>query len=177
MLLLLFVLDCCCYYYLLAIAFVALIARPLLWLLFLLLLLPFVVVAASAAAVVVVVIMVPFVVRLIQFSYTYKHKYMRQRMPARIEVCAAFWRNLLPTGRILYHTILFRFYYMSLIREYLLTSLSLSFVSLYLCLSACFASCDGACKVRSLVLYEFFRVFYALSTKICSPRVLPQQQQ
>lgn len=173
MLLLLFVLDCC-YYYLLAIAFVALIARPLLWLLFLLLLLPFVVVAAD---VVVVVIMVPFVVRLIQFSYTYKHKYMRQRMPARIEVCAALWRNLLPTGRILYHTILFRFYYMSLIREYLLTSLSLSFVSWYLCLSACFAICDGACKVRSLVLYEFFRVFYALSTKICSPRVLPQQQQ
>lgn len=119
MLLLLFVLDCCCYYYLLAIAFVALIARPLLWLLFL----PFVVVAAA-----VVVIMVPFVVRLIQFSYTYKHKYMRQRMPARIEVCAAFWRNLLPTGRILYHTILFRFYYMSLIRAHLPTFPSLSFV-------------------------------------------------
>lgn len=42
---------------------------------------------------------------------------------------------------------------------------------LCVCLSACLAICDGACKVRSLVLYEFFRVFYALSTKICSPRV------
>lgn len=81
----------------------------------------------------------------------------------------------LPTGRILYHTILFRFYYMSL-RRGRQAAIASPFV--VICIYVMGVRGEArACKVRSLVLYEFFRVFYALDMKICSSRVSPQQQQ